>query len=481
MRARLAEMPSESVHCVITSPPYWGLRDYGIEPQVWGGDPACPHEWGAEITLHKGGPHGDGVMLAGGRAVIEAQAAVKEVKAGAFCSCGAWRGCLGLEPTPELYVEHIVEVFADVHRVLRPDGTLWLNLGDCYAREPRKGVKFAAGAGTYIHNQQAVEGLVGNEIPPGLKPKDLVGIPWRVAFALQADGWWLRMDNIWAKPNPMPESVTDRPTKAHEYLFLLSKSGRYFYDAAAIREEAVEERAGNSIRQLDIGGERDRLGTHLGSSIPWTNDGTGRNKRSVWTMEDQVPALFRFLAERHPEALADWHEAWVDPSVWPITTQPYVGAHFATFPEALVEPCIKAGTSEKGCCSKCGAPWERVTERDPRPEPVDYEGKHASVDEHAAGRRLLANNRAARAAGGDHDNPSPPRRTTGWKPSCECADQQMRPCTVLDPFAGSGTSGVVALRRGREFIGIELNPKYAELARTRIGSDAPLLNVEKTG
>jgi len=511
----LRKLPSESVHCVVCSPPYWGLRDYGIEAQVWGGDPDCAHEWGAEIRLHKGGPHGDGVMLQGGRAVVEAQAAVKEIRAGAFCRCGAWRGDLGLEPTPELYVEHMVEVFADVHRVLRRDGTLWLNLGDCYAsgvgkagkcpgggeqdarwagtggsRDPneskvngrgerRRELRDGAHAGKHIAMAALGPMTQPNRLPiPGLKPKDLVGMPWRVAFALQADGWWLRSDIVWGKPNPMPESVTDRPTRAHEYLFLLTKSASYFYDADAIRESSIEDAAGNSERKFrgEYGAPDDEGRGHRGFSIPWA--GSSRNRRSVWT----------------------------------IATQPYPGAHFATFPEALVGPCIKAGTSERGACPTCGAPWERQLALDPRPKPVAYEGKNAEVDPEDAAPKILANVRAARLAGGEHDNPFPPRRTLGWSPSCACygtpplprlppepesveaiiawrmaVTERARllkkwsalpaaPCIVLDPFAGSGTALMVALRLGREGWGIELSPKYAQLARARIEGDAPLLN-----
>src|SRR5215470_1571320 len=207
-REVLAALPAASVDCCVTSPPYWGLRDYDLEPQLWGGDADCRHFWDRAT--------GGG---AGGR----------------LCSaCGAWLGHLGLEPSIELYVRHLVEVFRAVRRVLRPWATLWLNLGDCYnsgtsaRRKPaptRQGYWQAAGS----MGDRRLHAV-------GVKTKDLVGIPWRVALALQADGWYLRSDVIWSKPNPMPESVTDRPTRAHEYLFLLAPGTRYFYDADAIRE-----------------------------------------------------------------------------------------------------------------------------------------------------------------------------------------------------------------------------------------------------
>jgi DNA modification methylase len=398
----LRTLPPESVRCVVTSPPYWGLRDYGVPPSVWGGQHDCAHEWGGEVRVPWANAVSGPSCLPGGPSAGKQTAGKQFTKmSGAFCSiCGAWRGCLGLEPTYSLYVEHVVEIFADVHRVLAKDGTLWLNLGDCYATgagtvgdHPGGGAQGERWKG-YRGARNGHEGKHGyidpgigpmtqpNRLPqPGLKPKDMVGIPWRVAFALQDDGWWLRSDNIWHKPNPMPESVTDRPTKAHEYLFLLSKSERYHFDAAAIAEPATGDhprniaealpsampgasphkgirRSGNKTRVQ--GADRGRPDSHLGSGIPW--EGSTRNKRTVWT----------------------------------INTQPFPGAHFAVMPEALAEPCILAGSG-----------------------------------------------------GGD---------------------------LVLDPFAGSGTVGVVALKHGRDFLGIELNPTYAEMARNRIHDDAPLLN-----
>lgn len=253
---QLRELDPESVQTIVTSPPYWALRDYGIPGQI------------------------------------------------------------GLESTPEEYVAKMVEVFREVWRVLRTDGTLWLNLGDSYAFNTK------GSGGT---SKKSLAGMRFSQVKtqPGLKPKNLCGIPWRVAFALQAEGWYLRSDIIWAKPNPMPESVTDRPTKSHEYIFLLSKAERYYYDAEAI----VEYTATNSLT---------------------------RNKRDVWT----------------------------------VATQPFPGAHFATFPPKLITPCILAGS-----------------------KPGD---------------------------------------------------------TVLDPFNGAGTTGLVALCYGRNYIGIDINPEYLDMTRERL-------------
>ena len=230
---RLRDMPDESVHCCITSPPYWGLRDYGLPNQLWGGDPSCDHQWGEQIVRHEHGTPGPNAQA--GNTLRDTKP--KKTQRGSYCGeCGAWRGCLGLEPSVELYLEHLVEVFREVWRVLRSDGTVWLNLGDAYSGSG--GAHTLDHANPGISNSAQRGGVAtyridgGRGVPKlsnGLKPKDLIGLPWRVAFALQADGWWLRSTVIWAKPNPMPESVTDRPTLAHEYLFLLTKSGRSQY------------------------------------------------------------------------------------------------------------------------------------------------------------------------------------------------------------------------------------------------------------
>lgn len=321
----LQTLPDESVHCCVTSPPYYGLRDYGINGQI------------------------------------------------------------GLEASPETYVEKLVQVFHEVRRVLRNDGTLWLNLGDSYASNYANGGQRDFSSSMLKKDGRPEEGRLktllvnakelkrekpNQRIEHGVKPKDLLGIPWRVAFALQADGWYIRSDIIWHKPNPMPESVTDRPTKSHEYIFLLSKSKRYFYDAAAIREPNHHGDSGwakqrfsgintKIYRRKPIYGEEN--GGHSGIDFDDTIM-NGRNKRTVWS----------------------------------IATTPYKEAHFATFPPELPRLCILAGCPEGG--------------------------------------------------------------------------------VVLDPFSGAGTTGLVALRLGRDYIGIELNPEYVKMSHQRIINDAPLFN-----
>jgi DNA modification methylase len=301
-REVLKTLPDASVHCCVTSPPYWGLRDYGTA--TWeGGEASCSH------TNHHGEQGKSGERA--DRTFTGSQNYYRDICA----KCGARRidAQIGLERTPEEYVASLVAVFREVRRVLRDDGTLWLNMGDSYTGY--WGKKYAHKP--FGEDRTPDASTTPNKDTPdwwamGLKPKELVGIPWRVAFALQADGWWLRSDIIWSKPNPMPESVTDRPTKSHEYLFLLAKSDRYHYDAAAIAEPAQVEKEGKIIGRGKQGyakasGANGRQPQQDNSG--GYGDGKVRNKRDVWT----------------------------------VPTSPYKGAHFATFPPALILPCILAG------------------------------------------------------------------------------------------------------------------------------------------
>ena len=441
----LQGLEPESVHCVVTSPPYWGLRDYGLPPMIWDAQESCMHEWGDENTIRKYGRHGDNARC--GNTKNDAMDAV--LNQGQFCQlCGAWRGSLGLEPTPELYIKHIVEIFREVKGVLRKDGTVWLNLGDSYAGGGRAGKNgIQKWGGMESLNQDKKYGAPSGKID-GLKPKDLCGIPWRVALALQADGWWLRQDIIWSKSNPMPESVTDRCTKSHEYLFLLTKSGKYFFDAEAIKVPAAESTQDRG--PVDFGGEKGRNykpeksdPNYRGGNEQWGRtyhyDGGTVNKRSVWQ----------------------------------IATQPMPDAHFATFPQKLVEPCILAGTSEKGCCPECGSPWERVIEK------VDT-GKAQKMadgwDTKPGGHNTI--HREGREKG-EAGKPVMESTTIGWKPTCKCEIiLTVNPCTVLDLFFGSGTIGTVAHKHGRNFIGIELSKTYLDdIAIPRIEKETAQLKM----
>ena len=267
----LRTIPDASVHCCVTSPPYWGLRDYGHDGQI------------------------------------------------------------GLESTPDAYVARMVEVFREVRRVLRDDGTLWLNLGDSYASTTKGSGgygKSTLGPNKDLQNIQ-FQKMDPRVFNPGLASKQLVGIPWRVAFALQADGWWLRQDIIWHKPNPMPESVRDRCTKAHEYVFLLAKSERYYYDSAALSEPA-------------------KTAGQIGGLTSYAAVASGR-KPSGNMIPERGAAYVRPVTRNRR-------------SVWTVNTKPFKGAHFAVMPAALVEPCIKAGCPDQ-CCPACGAGYERIVEQ----------------------------------------------------------------------------------------------------------------------
>jgi DNA modification methylase len=391
------------VQMCVTSPPYFGLRDYGHEGQ------------------------------------------------------------LGLEETPEQYVAAMVEVFRAVRDVLADDGTLWLNIGDSYARTGGTDRKVSASAkvGSTRNTLKQMSDRT-TKAPDGLKEKDLIGIPWRLAFALQADGWYLRSDIIWSKGNPMPESVTDRPTKSHEYLFLLSKSQSYFYDQEAMKEPAVSDHpSGNGFKRDARLSYKDANGAR-GNEQQWNGVGGKRNRRSVWN----------------------------------INTKPYKGAHFAVFPPDLVEPCILGGTSERGHCPECGARWARMFERTDTP---DHSAKGSRFDSGKTGGRT----------GGDRTQVGERylKRFTGWAPVCRCYDDRYRQDypeprreskrkqraawggrwnrlrrmpgldhwasetdVVLDPFMGSGTTAAVAIEHGRQFIGCELKPDYKPLQDERIAA-----------
>lgn len=417
LRIPLAE---ESVHMCVTSPPYWGLRSYeGQQSFVWSGDPECSHEWEYfERQGMSGGPSDKQESNVG---------SWHEPTQQATCQlCGAWYGALGLEPTPELYVQHIVEVFREVKRVLRRDGVLFLNLGDSYATHASKRSAQFNGDITDGRNDIFTKAKTPAHVY-GLKEKDLCMIPARVALALQADGWWVRSDIIWSKPNPMPESVTDRPTKSHEYLFLLAKSANYFYDADSIREGVT-------------GNTHDR-GTKLSPPKEAKNTADG-NGHKDWTKYTPDPVTSRNRR-----------------TVWHIATAPYSGAHFATYPPALVEPCIKAGTSERGCCPNCGKQWVRVTDHEPRPA---NEERIARLRAQGVRSRQSANLYAEHKPNTYH--------TLGFRPSCTCGLDPI-PCTVFDPFVGSGTTLLVARQLGRRAIGLDLSAEYLQLARERLSLD----------
>ena len=354
----LQKLDDESINTCITSPPYWGLRNYNGEEKQ-----------------------------------------------------------LGMEDTPEEFVDNLVKVFREVKRVLRDDGTVWLNLGDSYS----------SGGRTTTTNQSLRGdkdyGVTRPKPSKGIKPKDLIGIPWRVALALQQDGWYLRQDIIWHKPNPMPESVKDRCTKAHEYIFLLSKNVKYYFDNEAIKEDSKYHGKDKKSDKGNIRYEGKRTSnkdTKAQQSFVTINP--KKNKRSVWT----------------------------------ITTKPFKGAHFATFPKDLIEPCVLAGCPEKICVG-CGKPYERVMQK-PKQLEVDR-NKRSGLDDRKVGGVL------------DKYNRENPPIDLGVQKQCNCETNETKAGTVLDPFGGSGTTGIVAVNNNRHAVLCELNQEYIDLAKDRINQE----------
>jgi DNA modification methylase len=428
---KLRTLPSGYVQTCITSPPYYGLRDYNTKPQVWDGEVGCEHEWLEVIIPDR---HGDDGMAASStlKGGLTTQGQTRIDRVSDFCRrCNAWRGSLGLEPTLDLYIQHLVQIFREVRRVLRKDGTLWCNIGDSYAGSWGN---YAPGGIKGVQRSRSEEGERWERkayqdttfLPPtarvkGLKPKDLMMIPARLAIALQSDGWYLRQDIIWAKSNPMPESVTDRPTTSHEHIFLLAKSERYFYDVDAIREPIAEATVSRN-KYAWIG--------HLGRHVP-------TEKRDVRVVASHVEFCNPLGRNKR--------------SVWTVATQPYSEAHFATFPPKLIEPAILAGTSPRAC-EHCGAPWERgwqptghINKREPAHAP-----NNAPTKTDSTGWRPMT------------------MPTDQWEPTCYCnGNEGSAKCIVLDPFFGSGTVGEVSNRLGRDWLGIELNPTYIRLAEIR--------------
>jgi len=425
----LRELEADSVQCVVTSPPYWALRDYGTGS--WsGGDPDCDHRLYA---------YPDDRETPGGRKGSMPKSETVQRKTCRKCGAVREDRQLGLEETPDEYIARMVEIFREVRRVLRPDGIAWINLGDSYASSVGGGQNdLSTSTVTGSRKKRDPKNETGIKRSAGLKPKDLVGIPWRVALALQADGWYLRSDVIWSKPNPMPESVTDRPTKAHEYVFMLTKSERYFFDADAVAEESVDQESltGRHRRNPDKFARHDPNGfamTRAGfANIPDGKMYPTRNIRTVWT----------------------------------IATEPYPEAHFAVFPTAIPDRCIRAATSDAGSCSVCGAPFAKEIDRVAQP-PKDWNRK-GDGDPKLATRPRGKNGQTHAEWKATH-----PDTFRGWHPTCEHENADAVPCTVLDPFAGSGTTLAVALELRRHAIGIELNPDFVPLIKRRCASVEP--------
>jgi len=397
----LKTLPDESVHCVVTSPPYWGLRDYGLPSVSW--------------------PEIEYVPMPG----------LPPIRV------PAWEGQLGLEQLPEMFVGHLVLIFREVRRVLRKDGTFWLNLGDSYAG--------SGGAHAEHHNNPGISnswkrngvphyGALGMPqryiAPTGLKEKDMVGIPWSVAFALQADGWWLRSEITWCKKAPLPESVKDRPTNATEKIFLFAKNKNYFYDYEAVREPSKGDYRNLSFTKGKTGAVKPNAGQ---------GEREERLGRNMW-------------------------------NYWLLGSEPFPDAHFAVFPPEIPRKAILAGTSEKGCCPKCGAPWRRVLKKG---DPLLCAWSAAGAVQYDIG---IGGMRRAGLQEGSTLKHVVPTFTAGWRPSCSCGIEDTVPCTVLVPFGGAGTTTFVAMELGRDSIYIDLSREYVEIAMKRCGFGSTLLD-----
>lgn len=419
---QMSEIPDESVQCVVTSPPYWGLRKYeGSQELIWG-DNHCEHQWGKLLPCHHPG------QVTDAKAVHNETNLGQTAPSGQHCIlCGAWKGAFGLEPTPELYVQHTIEILREIRRVLRKDGVCFFNIGDSYASG--KGSCFNPGGGASslgkVRKDAGVHplhrGNVSDLHASGLKPKDLCLIPFHIAIATQQDGWWLRSVIIWNKPNPMPESVTDRPTNSYEFILMLTKSKKYYWDADAVREphQYPPHSPGNrSGFESKVNGHRGEWGEFKEPDRIWAAEG-GRNLRDVWTFP----------------------------------TVPYPEAHFAVFPEKLPDLCIKAATSEKGCCPKCGAPWARETANVGKVK--QGWGIQTKIPPESGGHTGLRTKMINQF------------ETLGWRPTCRCEQSESIPCTVLDPFCGTGTTLLVAKKLGRRAIGYDISAAYCQLSVDR--------------
>jgi DNA modification methylase len=431
---RLRELPDGVFHACVTSPPYYGLRSYG----------------GAEI---------------------------------------------GHESTPDAFAARLVAVFREVRRTLRDDGSLYLVLGDSYARDPGKGIKFEAKSSkTYMKSYEgragikghldlrgSSDGFVSRAERPGLprnlhdlKEKDLIGVPWLVAFALRADGWYLREAIVWRKSSCMPESVTDRCTIQHEYVFHLTKSPTYYHDSYAIAEPAESNHpSGNGFKRdarLSFAGR--------GSADPWVGVGETRNARSVWDINPEPFEAQMCLACRTYYPSAEYRRLPKDEEK---RRYCFCGAndrwlsHFAVFPTRLVNRCLRASTPDDGCCGDCGAPTKRVVEAEnASPERLAACGADASGGYggssrdggNAAGAQDASATKARILAGMKQ------RRTIGWEPSCTCGTAGRRAALVLDPFSGAGTTAMCAARLGRDAVGIDLNPDYVAMTTHRLRDPA---------
>lgn len=500
----LAGEPAGHYHAAVTSPPYLWLRAYGTEHQVWGASPDCPHAWGAEVVVSQEMRKGVNLRLSAvstrGGAVKVGAVPRRETRY-AFCErCGAWRGELGQEPAPELYVAHLVEAFEAVRRVLRDDGSLWVNLAGCYYNDPggQNGSRGTISAKAVVANADLGRQMRGTH--PWLKRLDYVDVPGLFARAMQEAGWLWRSEVVWVKPSALPESVAGwrwerhliwvaseasggaevvarrtrdgreavrigcpgchrcddpdpryqgyvlrrgngRPTRATERVLLFVKKPGAFFDTEAVRQPHSPFTTETPQRKRLLARREFSTEDEFAPRSTGTKGGVGERLLALSPAGRNLP---------------DW---------WVLSPEPLKDLHYAAYPTALPDRCIRAGTSEWGCCPACGAPWARVVEGRTL-ERYELPADH----EHYRPRRYTSHGEVDPTAGGGQRLQT--SVTLGWRPTCRCEPERAPvPCRVLDPFGGSGSTALAANRLGREATLVELKEEYAALARKRVGRE----------
>ena len=426
----LASLPEGSVSCVVTSPPYWSLRKYDAPNVIWDGDESCEHEWGKSIIMRSPSGSLNGSTLGG-----EPPGQHNRPRS-SFCSrCGAWLGQFGREPTPEMYVEHTIDVLRAIRRVLRDDGVVFWNVGDGYSGSwGNFGTREGKQRSVNTHRDPRKAWDNNTERPatsyshPTLKPKDLILMPERVALAAQQDGWYIRKRIIWHKPNIKPESVQDRPTLDYEHIWMMTKKPHYWWDRTAVLEPAIH--AGRIVKATGNGAKN-------------ADEGHSRTTKG-FTLHDTLVTARRNLR-----------------SVWSFPTAQYKDAHYAVFPMELPRRCILASCPPE-ICVRCDTPRVRIVKKQTHFEggsgragtqPEEIKGKWQE-DRH--GKNLLL-------------GPVVDHQTVGWS-DCGCEEPDYGPGIVLDPFFGTGTTGLAARELGRLFIGVELSPTYVEMVKRRLSA-----------